>query len=185
MAFLETINIGSSQFAEEIGVQPSGISHILSGRNHPSLDFVLKVLKRYPDLSTEWLLFGKGNMYGSSDMASGNQRIVDKQDVNSERAPDNLSGLFAGIEGAEPRSMERSGEELPDSDESRDPGTDREKGHQISSYSVDNKYTDGNNVIQSSGRIAERLILIYGDGTFEQLSLSRDSSKNPGKESDK
>ncbi|MDP4223940.1 MAG: helix-turn-helix transcriptional regulator, partial [Bacteroidota bacterium] len=46
-----------------IGVQPSGISHILSGRNKPSLDFVLKMLERYPFISTEWLLFGKGSMY--------------------------------------------------------------------------------------------------------------------------
>ena len=48
---------------EEIGVQPSGISHILSGRNNPSLDFVIKMLHKYPALSAEWLLFGRGSMY--------------------------------------------------------------------------------------------------------------------------
>ncbi len=61
--FLKNENKTSSQFADEIGVQPSGISHIISGRNNPSLDFVLRMLKRYPFLSTDWLLFGKGNMY--------------------------------------------------------------------------------------------------------------------------
>lgn len=66
--FLISENKTSAQFAEEIGVQPSGISHILSGRNNPSLDFVIKMLERYKFLSTEWLLFGKGDMYKESTM---------------------------------------------------------------------------------------------------------------------
>ena len=61
--FLRAENKTSAQFADDIGVQPSGISHILSGRNKPSLDFILKMLEKYKFLSTEWLLFGKGNMY--------------------------------------------------------------------------------------------------------------------------
>jgi transcriptional regulator with XRE-family HTH domain len=60
--FLNNENISSANFAQEIGVQPSGISHIISGRNKPSLDFIIKMLNRYPKLSTEWLLFGKGKM---------------------------------------------------------------------------------------------------------------------------
>ncbi len=63
LAFLQNENKSYAQFAEEIGVQPSGISHILSGRNNPSLDFVTKMLHRYSSLSSEWLLFGKGPMY--------------------------------------------------------------------------------------------------------------------------
>jgi transcriptional regulator with XRE-family HTH domain len=61
--FLRSENKSSAQLAEEIGVQPSGISHIISGRNNPSLDFVVKMLEKYKYLSTEWLLFGKGEMY--------------------------------------------------------------------------------------------------------------------------
>jgi transcriptional regulator with XRE-family HTH domain len=63
LEFLKKENKTSAQFAEEIGVQPSGISHILSGRNNPSLDFVIKMLEKYPFLSSEWILFGKGLMY--------------------------------------------------------------------------------------------------------------------------
>ncbi len=63
LAFLQNENKSYAQFAEEIGVQPSGISHILSGRNNPSLDFVTKMLHRYSSLSAEWILFGKGPMY--------------------------------------------------------------------------------------------------------------------------
>ena len=51
----------ASSFAEKIGVQRSGISHILSGRNKPSLEFVLKVLSAYPEVELYWLLNGKGS----------------------------------------------------------------------------------------------------------------------------
>lgn len=61
--FLKKENKTSAQFAEEIGVQPSGISHILSGRNKPSLDFVIKMLEKYSYISSDWLIFGKGKMY--------------------------------------------------------------------------------------------------------------------------
>jgi transcriptional regulator with XRE-family HTH domain len=70
LEFLRTENKSSAQLAEEIGVQPSGISHILSGRNNPSLDFVLKMLEKYQFISSDWLLFGKGNMYKEIKMQS-------------------------------------------------------------------------------------------------------------------
>lgn len=50
----------ASSFAEKIGVQRSSISHILSGRNKPSLDFVLKVLAAFAEVELYWLLNGKG-----------------------------------------------------------------------------------------------------------------------------
>lgn len=51
----------ASSFAEKIGVQRSSISHILSGRNKPSLDFVMKVLHTYPEVDLYWLMNGKGS----------------------------------------------------------------------------------------------------------------------------
>ena len=68
LEFLKKENKSSAQLAEEIGVQPSGISHILSGRNNPSLDFVLKMLEKYQFISTDWLLFGRGSMYKDIQM---------------------------------------------------------------------------------------------------------------------
>jgi transcriptional regulator with XRE-family HTH domain len=49
-------NLSPSHFADEIGVQRSSISHILSGRNRPSLEIVQKIVRRFPDLSYESLL---------------------------------------------------------------------------------------------------------------------------------
>lgn len=92
LKFLSSENKTSAQFAEEIGVQPSGVSHILSGRNNPSLDFVLKMLHRYPNLSTEWLLFGREPMFRTIleptlfDQPSIDERSVKQvQSVNDEK----------------------------------------------------------------------------------------------------
>jgi len=54
-------SLSASAFAERIGVQRSSISHILSGRNKPSLDFVLKIIQEFPDVELQWLLKGKGD----------------------------------------------------------------------------------------------------------------------------
>ncbi|WP_431160201.1 helix-turn-helix transcriptional regulator [Flagellimonas beolgyonensis] len=50
-----------SAFADEIGVQRSSISHLLNGRNKPSLDFVLKLITAYPEVDLYWLLKGEGS----------------------------------------------------------------------------------------------------------------------------
>ena len=63
---LRAKNITARQFAEEIGIQPSGMSHILGGRNNPSLEFVSKVLRRYPEIDANWLMLGRGEMYRSA-----------------------------------------------------------------------------------------------------------------------
>ena len=59
----------ATRFADEIGVQRSGISHILSGRNQPSYDFIVKIANRFPDINLEWLLLGKGTMNKIMDKA--------------------------------------------------------------------------------------------------------------------
>ena len=51
-------DLSAAAFADAIGVQRSSISHLLSGRNKPSLDFVLKVIQQYPEVNLYWLLNG-------------------------------------------------------------------------------------------------------------------------------
>jgi transcriptional regulator with XRE-family HTH domain len=48
-------------FADKIGVQRSSLSHLLSGRNKPSLDFILKILDVFPDVDLYWMINGKGS----------------------------------------------------------------------------------------------------------------------------
>lgn len=58
---LEHHQLTASLFADKVGVQRSSISHILSGRNKPSLDFILKVTNTFTDVDIYWLLNGKGS----------------------------------------------------------------------------------------------------------------------------
>jgi len=58
---MDHYNLSASTFADSLAVGRSSISHILSGRNKPSLDFVLKIAKVYPETNLYWLLEGKGS----------------------------------------------------------------------------------------------------------------------------
>lgn len=58
---LDYYALNASSFADKIGVQRSSMSHLLSGRNKPSLDFVMKIMEVFPDVDLYWILNGKGN----------------------------------------------------------------------------------------------------------------------------
>lgn len=60
---IEQKKLTHAQFADLIDVQPSSISHILSGRNKPSLDFIQKVLSNFKEINSDWLILGKGAMF--------------------------------------------------------------------------------------------------------------------------
>ena len=61
----------SNSFAQQIGVNRSTISHILSGRNNPSIEVLQKILKRFPDVSADWLLLGNGSINDKSSPSDG------------------------------------------------------------------------------------------------------------------
>ena len=67
--FLDVENITQSQLADSLGVARAGISHILSGRNKPGFDFIESLATKFPILSLEWLITGKGRMYKSETQA--------------------------------------------------------------------------------------------------------------------
>lgn len=57
---LDYYSLNASSFADKIGVQRSSLSHLLSGRNKPSLDFILKIMEVFPEVDLYWMLNGKG-----------------------------------------------------------------------------------------------------------------------------
>lgn len=77
---LEYYNLSAANFADEIKVQRSSISHLLSGRNKPSLEFILKMVNTYEGLTLDWLLYGKGT-FPSSDVTP----TVDKKSIIKEQ----------------------------------------------------------------------------------------------------
>lgn len=77
----------ASSFAEKIGVQRSSISHILSGRNKPSLDFVLKVLSVFPEVELYWLMNGKGVFPSKSETVNELSKS-DNENTEAQKFPD-------------------------------------------------------------------------------------------------
>ncbi|MCB0446946.1 MAG: helix-turn-helix transcriptional regulator [Gelidibacter sp.] len=74
----------ASSFAEKVGVQRSSISHILSGRNKPSLDFVLKVLASFPEVELYWLLNGKGHFPSAPSSEGSKTENIEIQNKNQK-----------------------------------------------------------------------------------------------------
>ena len=56
---LRAKNLTASQFAELMEIQPSIVSHLLNGRNKPSLDFLIKIKEVFPEYSFDWIIMGK------------------------------------------------------------------------------------------------------------------------------
>lgn len=95
--FLKENNLTSTKFADEIGVQRSSVSHILSGRNKPSFDFIEKMLIAYPELDAQWLITGKGMMNSSQPSLFTQQ--------NGAQINDNLTPLDLNIQNTTQKSV--------------------------------------------------------------------------------
>ena len=86
--------LSSSEFADEIGVQRSNISHVLSGRNKPSLDFLMKIKDRFPEIQWEWLIEGKGTMvFSENEAASTPSYSLEESKINDDEPI--ITGLFS------------------------------------------------------------------------------------------
>ena len=88
----------SSSFADKIQVQRSSISHIISGRNKPSLDFVLKIIKSYPEVDLYWLLEDKGTFPRQDYERDQNESSVLKKSARittvTKSSPPSTPSLF-------------------------------------------------------------------------------------------
>jgi transcriptional regulator with XRE-family HTH domain len=82
----------ASQLADEIGVQRSNVSHVLSERNKPSFEFIHKLLLRYPKVNAHWLITGKSQT-GESEIAEGQstERSSETTSHKTEIADDSTS----------------------------------------------------------------------------------------------
>ena len=69
---LDYYGLTASSFADKINVQRSSLSHLLSGRNKPSLDFIMKIIEVFPEVDLYWILNGKGNFPKNTDEVPSN-----------------------------------------------------------------------------------------------------------------
>ena len=90
---MEYYDLTAASFADRIEVGRSSISHLLSGRNNPSLDLVMKIIKAFPEVELYWLLNGKGRFPSTSAEpkapVEGNKPQEEKKrDLFSDPDPD-------------------------------------------------------------------------------------------------
>ena len=94
---MKSEQLTASKLAELLDIQPSGISHILSGRNKPSFDLVQKILRRFPRVNPDWLLLDKDEMYRTIDIepqpATSQSISTDELDGTMQQSP--VSGMTA------------------------------------------------------------------------------------------
>ena len=81
---MDEYQLNASSLADKIGVQRSSLSHILSKRNKPSLDFILKIEKKFEKIDLNWLLFGKSSF---EDIKENDQKNLKFTDLNSKTNP--------------------------------------------------------------------------------------------------
>ena len=79
-------NLNSASFAEQIGVQRSSVSHIMSKRNKPSLDFILKIVNSFEEVTLDWLLFDN-NLMPSPSSKSDSKFVKTKIDSDLNKSP--------------------------------------------------------------------------------------------------
>lgn len=89
---LDYYSLTASSFADKIGVQRSSMSHLLSGRNKPSLDFILKLSEEFPEVTLEWILNGKGTFPKDDFITAPTPTPIEKK-VESETNEDLFSTL--------------------------------------------------------------------------------------------
>ena len=153
LKFLNSEQLSSARFAEIIGVQPSSVSHILSGRNNPGFEFIQKILSSYPSLNAEWLILGKGNMIkntgvqgtlfpGNPDEHKGNQY----KSVIAPEKKEHDSG------------MDRQGEPFA--------GDVTNVNNRIANQGDKGELPLDTNV--NSARIIEKIIVLYSDKSFSE-----------------
>ncbi len=76
---LDYYSLNASSFADKIGVQRSSMSHLLSGRNKPSLDFILKIIDFFPEIDLYWIINGKGHFPKNNEEPVAQNKIASQE----------------------------------------------------------------------------------------------------------
>ncbi len=160
--FLSMENISPSKFAEILGIQRSGISHILSGRNNPSFDFIQRMLANFPNLNAQWLITGRGKPYLDQSSNTTNIMATVDNDLFSQKIPQERPTQLFQPE-IEPVSFEEKRKEPAENEEYISKKTeDKPRENQIKSQfkPIEHEFLQEKHI--------SRVIVFYDDGTFEE-----------------
>lgn len=90
---MQELNLNSAQFAMEIGIQGSTLSHILNGRNKPSLDVLKKILNRFSKINPEWLILDSGDMFRQEKNSQAPTLFDSLDETISKSTPKTLNSI--------------------------------------------------------------------------------------------
>lgn len=91
---LRAKNLTATQFAELMKIQPSNVSHLLNGRNKPSLDFLIKLKEVFPEYSFDWIIMGRKPITINDPTPS----LSDNQEMRIEKVEDKKVIEFDDVE---------------------------------------------------------------------------------------
>lgn len=176
--FLSAENLTQAQFADSIGVGRASISHIMSGRNKPSYEFLAAMMAHYPEVNYEWLILGKGKMYRSSAKSSDTTPSVSLATASSDllfpaefggenSSEDENQNLVAGYSTAEQTVAGASGEDILGSDEIGHGGNLYERGALQSRLSP--SAPAQNAAAGTSERKIVKIVALFDDGSYQEL----------------
>ena len=151
---LEEYNLSASKFADIVDVQASGISHILSGRNKPGYDFIRKVLIAFPEVSSDWLILGKGNMKREIPTDTNSLPVDKPSSCISEIKED--ANLFNSQSTNNLTEVAVDQSKLLPSASTRETDTQQQGVSRLFS--------------ESAGKLMEKVIIFYSDKTFSVYS---------------
>ena len=94
-------NLTATQFAEMMQIQPSNVSHLLSGRNKPSLDFLIKLKDVFPEYSFDWIILGKKPITLSERPQSVKEELHNNASSPMVETSSNFGDLYSVTEKSE------------------------------------------------------------------------------------
>lgn len=94
----------AKDFASQLGIHQSAVSHLLGERNYPSYPIICKILTRFPKLNPEWLLLGKGSIWQTAPMSHTNQEAITQKKSSNLNPPPTTSSSFSTHQKKEPVS---------------------------------------------------------------------------------
>ncbi|WP_336961539.1 helix-turn-helix transcriptional regulator [Chryseobacterium contaminans] len=166
---IEYSRLTPSEFADEIDVQRSSISHITSGRNKPSLEFIIKIKSRFPELLWDWLVTGEGEMLKPTLPETKIQEVQPEEDqVRTTPLPDLFTMINEDNEfGADETETEPL---LISPGESVIPAQDKASEKISDSQRLGNSPEDIlSQVIGNQTNKIKRIVLFYENGKFESF----------------
>ena len=87
---MEYYQLTPAALAEQIGINRSNLTHLFSGRNQPSLDLAKKILHCYPDIKTEWLIMGVGQMFRNDEEKEWELKVLNEKRLQKDPEPELL-----------------------------------------------------------------------------------------------